>query len=325
MPGDTVLVGCSGGPDSLALAAATAFVAPRMHMRAGAVVVDHGLAPDSAEVAQRAAEQCRELGLDPVVVMPVEVAASGGVEGAARAARRAAFEQARREHDAACVLLAHTMDDQAETVLLRLARGSGTRSLVGIEPESDIYRRPLLGLRRSQLRVVCTEHGLTWWDDPGNRADGPLRRADGLPLPRAAVRERVLPALAEALGADPVPALARTAELARADAEHLENIAWHVLARAVAQQDDPPYRSVSVEVLARQPDPVRRRALRYWLVEAGSPAGALGFTHIDAVDGLLTRWRGQVGVDIPGGLRVSRNEGLLRVEKIAANPAGGDL
>lgn len=318
-PGTLVLVGCSGGADSLALAAATAFVAPRLHLRAGAVVVDHDLADGSARVAARAAAQCRELGLDPVIVERVEVAAQGGVEGAARAARRAAFERVRTATGAAFVLLAHTMDDQAETVLLRLARGSGIRSLVGMEPEADIFRRPLLGVRRAQLRATCRALGLDWWEDPGNRAEGPLRRADGRPLPRAAVRENVLPALADALGTDPVPALARTAELARDDVAHLESQAWRTLARALEACDptpDHPLHAVDIPLLAARPAPVRRRALRYWLVEAGSPAGSLGLAHVKAVDGLLTRWRGQVGVDVPGGLRVSRRGDRLVVERL---------
>lgn len=321
-PGAKVLVGCSGGSDSLALAAATAFVAPRLHLRAGAVVVDHGLAADSLVVAERAAAQCRELGLDPVLLRRVAVEPTGGIEGAARAARRAAFEATRREVGASYVLLAHTMDDQAETVLLRLARGSGTRSLVGMEAESDIFRRPLLRLRRRQLETVCTQHGLTWWSDPGNRADGPLRRADGKPLPRAAIRDTVLPALAEALGSDPVPALARTAELALDDARHLESVSWRALARALEACDPAPghpLHAVDIGVLGGQPDPVRRRALRYWLVEAGSPAGSLGLTHVDAVDSLITAWRGQVGVDVPGGLRVSRRGVRLEVERLSVS------
>lgn len=316
-PGGLVLVGCSGGADSLALAATTAFVAPRLHLRAGAVIVDHALDPDSAAIAQRAAEQCRSLGLDPVRVTRVEVASQGGVEGAARAARRSALEAARSEGHAEAVLLGHTMDDQAETVLLRLARGSGTRSLVGMEPTSDIFRRPFLALRRADLRQVCRALGLEWWEDPGNRADGPLRRADGGALPRAALRERVLPELEAALGVDPVPALARTAELARQDAAFLEGEAWAGLSGALIGDVRPAggTNALDAVALAHLALPIRRRALRYWLVELGSPAGSLGWRHVAAVDELVVGWRGQIGVDVPGAIRVFRDGRRLIAER----------
>src|SRR5690606_20312838 len=112
---DLVLVALSGGADSLALAAATAFEAPRAHLRAGAVIVDHGLQAASTEVAERAAEQARALGLDPVVVVRVQVGSAGGPEAAARDARYAALVETIQTTDAAALLLGHTLDDQAET------------------------------------------------------------------------------------------------------------------------------------------------------------------------------------------------------------------
>src|SRR5690625_3561874 len=155
--GSTVLVACSGGPDSLALAAGTGFVAPRMGLTAGAVVVDHGLQPGSAEVAARAAEQCRSLGLDPVHVVTLDLAdqVGPGPEAVARDARHAALTTQAEAVGAAAVLLGHTRDDQAETVLLRLARGSGARSLAGIPARRGLLRRPLLGLGRAQTEAVC--------------------------------------------------------------------------------------------------------------------------------------------------------------------------
>ena len=307
-----VLVACSGGSDSLALAAATAFEARRSGVRAGAVVVDHGLQAGSADVAAAAADQCRGLGLDPVIVRRARVSDDGGPEGAARAARYAELELAAAEVGSdgrpGYVLLGHTADDQAETVLLRLARGSGSRSLAGIPPGRGVLARPFLGLRREQLRRACTAQGLTWWEDPTNAVDGPLRRADGGDLPRAAVRERVLPALVEALGADPVPALVRTAELLREDAELLDLLAAQLLARV--QGEDA---SLDLGALAEAPGPLRRRALRVWLVAAGSAPGALGLGHVAAVEELVTAWRGQRGVDVPGDLRVRRVSDRLQV------------
>ncbi|OJX97459.1 MAG: tRNA lysidine(34) synthetase TilS [Micrococcales bacterium 73-15] len=326
------LVACSGGPDSLALAAALAFETRDGGTPAGAVVVDHGLQDGSAGVAQEAAARCRALGLDPVVVRRVSVEVAGGPEGAARSARYAAIEAVAAELATpgrpVHVLLAHTADDQAETVLLRLARGSGARSLAGMPAARGVLVRPLLGLRRAELRRACVAQGIAWWDDPTNAADGPLRRADGGDPPRAAVRHRVLPALADALGADPVPALARTADLLARDADLLDALAADVLAGARASARAGAHRraptgapagsggpggldadDLDVAVLAAAPAPLRLRALRSWLVAAGAPAGALGLAHVGGVDGLVTAWRGQRGVDVPGDLRVQRVAG----------------
>ncbi|HLT83176.1 MAG TPA: tRNA lysidine(34) synthetase TilS, partial [Phototrophicaceae bacterium] len=224
-PGALVLVACSGGADSLALAAATAFVGPRAGLRAGAVVVDHRLQPGSADVAATAAAACRGLGLEPVEVREVEVEGGGGPEAAARTARYRALGDAAAEHGAAAVLLGHTLDDQAETVLLGLGRGSGARSLAGMPAAAGVWRRPFLGLRRHDTEACCTALGLTWAQDPTNAPDGPWRRADGGPLRRAAVRHHVLPALEEALGPGVPEALARTARRLREDEDYLTTAA----------------------------------------------------------------------------------------------------
>ncbi|KAE8762293.1 tRNA lysidine(34) synthetase TilS, partial [Georgenia thermotolerans] len=238
-PGARVLVACSGGADSLALAAATAFVAPRAGWLAAAVVVDHGLQPGSADVARQAAAHCRTLGLE-ATVRAVEVPGgsggrgAGGPEAAARTARYAALETTAEDTGAAAVLLGHTLDDQAETVLLGLARGSGARSLAGMAPARGPWRRPFLSLRRAQTEAVCHALGLDFVLDPGNAGAGPWRAADGTALRRAAVRERVLPALADALGPGVVPALGRTAVHLRRDADLLDDLAADLLARALA-------------------------------------------------------------------------------------------
>ncbi|MFC7880099.1 tRNA lysidine(34) synthetase TilS, partial [Isoptericola sp. NPDC057391] len=179
-PGGLVLVACSGGADSLALAAAAALEAPRVGrsvrsagfaVRVGAVVVDHGMQPGSAAVAATAAARCRDLGLDPVLVRGVRVDAgpgSTGPEGAARTARYAALDAVAEETGAVAVLLGHTLDDQAESVLLGLARGSGARSLAGMPRRRGRYRRPFLGLRRAQTEAVCAAVGADFWTDPTN-------------------------------------------------------------------------------------------------------------------------------------------------------------
>ncbi len=310
-PGDLVLVACSGGADSLALAAATAFVTRRSGVRAGAVIVDHGLQPGSGGVAADAARTCRGLGLDPVEVRRVVVGSDGGLEAAARAARYAALEDVARDRGAAGVLLGHTLDDQAETVLLGLARGSGARSLAGMRAVRGLWRRPFLGLRRSDTEAVCTANGLAYWQDPTNGAAG-------TPL-RSQVRARALPALEGVLGPGVAEALARTADQLRDDADLLDGLADDLLERARREVDvagtggDQDGRGIvlGVEVLAGAPPALRRRALRSAAAAAGAPAGALGHTHVAALDALVTRWRGQGPLHLPGDLRAWRACGRL--------------
>ncbi len=307
--GDLVLVACSGGADSLALAAATGFVAPRAGLRAGAVVVDHSMQQASAQVARAAAEQCRGLGLDPVEVVAVQVGAAGGPEAAARTARYAALEDAARRHDAAAVLLGHTLDDQAETVLLGLARGSGARSLSGMAPRRGLWRRPLLAVRRTTTEAACAALGLQPWSDPTN---DPASVPHGQEAPlRSRVRHDVLPVLTSVLGPGVPEALARTAELLRDDADVLDLLAADLLERARDGTGPGDPTGLDVEVLADAPDALRRRALREAIVAAGSPAGSVHRVHVEAVDALLTRWTGQGPITLPGGVRASRTYGRL--------------
>jgi tRNA(Ile)-lysidine synthase len=295
-PGSTVLVACSGGPDSLALAAALAFVGPRAGWRSGAVVVDHQLQPGSSEVAVRAAAQCRDLGLDPVEVVAVDVTAVGGPEGAARTARYAALTAASERHAAAALLLGHTMDDQAETVLLGLARGSGARSLAGMADRRGLLRRPFLGARRTATVHACDVLGLRPWQDPTNGpdVDGPLR---------SRLRHEVLPVLEDVLGPGVVPALARTADQLREDANVLDTLAGQAT------------EGLDVDALADLPTALRRRVLRTALLDAGVPGGSLARTHLAAVDALVTDWHGQAGLDLPGGIHVVRRCGRLTVAR----------
>src|SRR5579863_5592218 len=219
-PGDLVLAACSGGADSLALAAALAFVAPRAGLRAGAVTVDHGLQEGSAARAASVAAVLAGLGLDPVrtasVSVEVGTGRAGGPEAAARTARYAALGRVAAGDGAAAVLLGHTLDDQAETVLLGLARGSGPRSLAGMPPRRGVFRRPLLGVRRTVTTAACEALGLRPWADPHN-AD---RR-----FARVRVRLDALPAREGAIGPGVAEALARTAGQLRDDAEVLDEIA----------------------------------------------------------------------------------------------------
>jgi tRNA(Ile)-lysidine synthase len=291
-----VLVACSGGADSLALAAATAFEAPRLGLRAGLLTVDHGLQAGSAEQATRVREWAVAAGLDPAEVLTVAVDGAGGPEAAARDARYAALDAAADRLGAAAVLLGHTREDQAETVLLAMARGSGARALAGMPPRRGRYRRPLLGLPRATTAAACAADGLPVWTDPHNADPGYAR-----------VRVRaLLPALEAAAGPGTVAGLARTAGRIRADAELLDALAAAV-ATAVTGVDS----SLDAVALAAQPAPLRTRVLHAWAKGLGVPAGALAGVHVDALDALVAAWSGQGAVHLPGDVLVERREGRL--------------
>jgi tRNA(Ile)-lysidine synthase len=332
-PDDLVLVACSGGADSLALAAALVFEARRVGrsvrsrgytVRAGAVVVDHDLQVGSAEVAARAAEQCRALGLDPVVVRRVDRLGGGGPEAAARDARYAVLEDVARETGAARVLLGHTLDDQAEQVLLGLARGAGARSLAGMPRERGIFHRPFLGLRRAQTEAVCAASGLDFWTDPTNLlpdADVLPRDAAGRPpVPftplRSQVRGRVLPVLERTLGPGVVEALARSADQLRDDADLLDTLARDLLERALGRVperagEDGAERTLDIGVLERAHPALRRRALRLAALAVGCKPTDTTTRHVDALDALVVSWSGQGSVHLPGGARAGRACGSL--------------
>jgi tRNA(Ile)-lysidine synthase len=290
--GDLVVVACSGGADSLALAAATAFEAPKSGLRAAGLTVDHGLQDGSAQRAAAVVGTLRALELDPVDAVRVTVGRHGGPEAAARTARYAALGAFADTHAAAAILLGHTADDQAETVLLGLARGSGARSLAGMAPVAGRYRRPLLDLPRADLAQACEAAGLTPWQDPHN-ADPAYTRAR--------VRADALPALEKALGPGVAEARAPTARLVRADADALDQ--WAADAARTAGMD--------CLALAALPAAIRSRVLRAAALAAGAPAGALAQQHVAALDALVTQWHGQGPVHLPGGVEAARRCGIL--------------
>lgn len=295
--GGLVLVALSGGPDSLALAAATAFEAPRAGLRAGAVIIDHGLQPGSADAAAAAAHHAENLGLSPVLVVPVSVGTEGGPEAAARTARYAALQRAAAETGALAVLLGHTLDDQAETVLLGLARGSGPASVKGMEPVAGLYRRPLLGIRRETTVQFCTDSGLTPWLDPQN--DDPA-------FARVRVRREVLPALETNLGPGIAEALARTAEQLREDSDALDHFAEE-LAEDLAEHSEAGI-SLPVAALAANPAALRQRLIR--LAVASEFHVSLSRAQTLEVARLVTDWHGQGPLDLPG-ITVERLGGML--------------
>ncbi|MES1212359.1 MAG: tRNA lysidine(34) synthetase TilS [Leifsonia sp.] len=308
--GSLVLVALSGGPDSLALAAAAAFEAPRAGLRAGAVIVDHGLQSGSAQTAARAAEQADGLGLAPILVERVQVSRRGGPESGARDARYAAFETAMADTGAAAVLLAHTLDDQAETVLLGLVRGSGAASLHGMAPARGPYLRPLLGVRRTTTVQACADAGLDPWNDPQN--DDPA-------FSRVRMRRTVLPLLEAEFGPGVAEALARTAEQLREDADALDSFADE-LAEDLAEHAEAGI-SLDVPALLANPRALRQRLIR--LAVSSEFGVALSREQTLEVARLVTEWHGQKGVDLPG-VRVVRRDGRLHFVSTVGEARGTD-
>lgn len=289
--GDLVLVACSGGPDSLALAAAVAFEAPRAGISAGAVIVEHGIQAVTKDVAARTAEVLRALGLDPVEVAPVSVGDAGGPEAAARAARYEALDEAAAGLDAKVVMLGHTLDDQAETVMLGLARGSGPRAINGMAVHSGRYLRPLLGIKRATTHAFCEDSGLDPWIDPQNSQDR---------FTRVRVRQAVLPMLEIELGPGIAESLARTAELVREDSEFLDELALAAYEGCVSA--GPTSLELSVEALEALAAPIRNRVILRALEVFGSTFSRV---HVLAVADLVTNWHGQKELTLPG-VRVVR-------------------
>lgn len=304
-----VLVACSGGADSLALAAAAAFVGPRTGRAIGLVTVDHGLQPGSAERARSVADWATSAGLAPVEIARVHIDPADplGPEAAARNARY----QALYGYAHGAVLLGHTLDDQAETVLLALARGSGPRGLSGMpsvrEVDGVVLLRPLLAIRRATTRAACEALDLTPWDDPHNTDP---RYA------RSRVRSQLLPALVDALGDGVVGNLAQTARQLARDSSYLDAVAAAALDESGL--DGGPVPDLSVERLTALPDAVRTRVLHQWALHIGATAAALGHRHVDALDALITAWHGQGPTALPGGVLVARRDG--RLTRLAAPP-----
>lgn len=295
--GSLVLVALSGGPDSLALAAATAFEAPRAGLRAGAVIVDHGVQEGSADAAAAASVTATALGLDPVLTVRVHVGTAGGPEAAARDARYAALDKARVELGASHVLLGHTLDDQAETVLLGLARGSGSSSLSGMAVHSGALVRPLLGIRRSTTVQACADLGLDPWLDPQNDEEA---------FTRVRVRNGILPLLEDQLGPGVAEALARTADQLREDADALDHFADEQI-EELAEQAGAGI-ALPVAALASNPPALRQRIIR--LAVAAEFHVSLSRTQTLEVARLVTDWHGQGALDLPG-VSVERRGGFL--------------
>lgn len=293
-----VLVACSGGADSVALAAAAVRVGARLGIAVGAAVIDHGIQPDSATIAEAAAGICTSLGLAPVTIRQVTPVGPGGIEAAARRARYAALDDIADEWQASAVLLGHTQDDQAETVLLGLARGSGARTLAGMPVVRGRYHRPLLGLSRDVVRSAFPD--LPVWHDPHN---------SDLRFLRVRVRQVVLPMLAEQVGPGVSSALARSAAQCRAEVDAVDEWARRVSPECVHHTAA----EVVIEALqlADYPEAVVARVVRQAAEAAGCPSAGLTAVHVSAMVALVRHWHGQGAVALPGGVSAGRISGRV--------------
>lgn len=293
--GDGILVAVSGGADSLALAYALQKEAPTLAISLSAITIDHQLQENSGAQAEQVAEQLKEMGYGKVFIEKVVVVATGGIEAGARDARYKALSACAEKERVRKVFLGHTLDDQAETVLLGLARGSGARSLSGMASENGIYSRPFLHLTRSEIEKACKSANLIYWDDPQNFDSE---------FSRVRVRHEVLPLLEEKLGPGISKALARSADLLRDDADALDAMAE--LAMSNFDLSD-----LDCQHLHQLPRALRTRILKSAIYAAGAPVGSIRADHVAVVEALVTNWRGQGALNLPGGVKVERISGRL--------------
>ena len=297
-----ILLGVSGGADSMALACAALAEAKTTGLDLVAIIVDHQLQVGSDQVARTARDELIRFGFSLVEIITVDVDIVDGMEASARRARYLAFESATRKYCPDYFFLAHTKNDQAESVLLGLARGSGTRSLSGMAEVNGIYVRPLLAISRELTELACVENKVTAWQDPQNFDQN---------YARVRARNQILPIMEASLGPGIVDALARSAKILREDADALDFLAEQFLAGG-----DPG--SLSVPELAALPKAIRIRVLRLAIFAIGAPLGSLSAQHLDPIEALITDWHGQGEIALPGGVKVARISGRLSLSQVFA-------
>lgn len=297
--GDSVLVAASGGADSSALAAALLLECKTKSIKVIALIIDHGLQKNSADVTHETKRTLTKIGYENIEIRRVTVEITDGLEASARRARYQALNDVANSHNAVAVFLGHTKDDQAETVLLGLARGSGSRSLSGMASRVDRYRRPLLTITRAQTEAACEEAGIKFWQDPHNQS---------MEFTRVRVREVVLPTMEKEIGPGISDALARSAKLLRDDADALDYLSDEIFSKLEPA-------SLDVSKLESQPRAIRTRILRKAIYLAGAPQGSLSAEHIEPVEALITAWKGQGPISLPGGVTVARISGRLSLSK----------
>lgn len=293
--GDNVLVAVSGGADSLALANVVLLESKALAIRPLAVTIDHQLQNSSAAQAEKVARQLTEMGYEKVFIEKVIVTTEAGLEAGARSARYKALAQCAEKTNAVKIFLGHTRDDQAETVLLGLSRGSGARSLSGMAQVNGKYVRPFLSITRQETEQACKDLGLEFWNDPHNF---------DTEFTRVKIRREILPLMESKLGPGISAALARSASLLRDDADALDDLAATEISHLNLADIDCDY-------LAALPRAIRTRILRSAVYACGAPEGSISADHVAAIEALVTSWRGQGALALPGGVKVERISGRL--------------
>jgi len=288
--GDRIVVAVSGGADSLALAYAVSMEVKKLALQLSAVTIDHQLQDKSSDQAATVVEQMKTLGVE-CTIEKITVEITDGLESSARRARYEAFGRL----NAAAIFLGHTHNDQAETVLLGLSRGSGTRSLSGMAEVNGKYIRPFLTITREQTEQACAEIGLTPWNDPHNKDSQ---------FARVRVRTQALPVLEETIGPGISEALVRSAQILRDDADALDQWAEQEILGLDLHDLDCTY-------LQGLPKAIRTRIIRRAIYAAGAPSGSLTAEHVGAVEALICAWNGQGPAHLPGGVKVERFSGRL--------------
>ena len=298
-PGQKLLIAVSGGADSLALAAACEFEAKKLKVKIAAAVIDHSLQNNSDKVAAQTAKTLATLGFEEVVVMKIAVGKAGGPEAAARTARYTALETIRQKTKSNFVVLGHTASDQAETVLLGLVRGSGSKSLSGMSEKTGLLLRPLLGIERATTEAFCKDSGIKYWSDPQNKDEKFLR---------VMIRKHVLPFLEKQLGGSVAASLVRTADQLREDNTYLES---------QADKSFKKYAKVSgsgisfdAKAIEKLPAAILNRVIKKALDGFGSESSR---THVLAVSDLVLSWHGQKPLALPG-VRVVRKGNTISFE-----------
>ena len=259
------------------------------------VVVDHGLQPNSDQITAKVVAQLKTIGYKRVETAVAQVIITDGLEASARRARYKVFHQFIDSYQPKYFFLAHTLNDQAETALLGLARGSGARSLSGMATQNNLFVRPLLKITRQMSEAACAESGIDFWSDPHNQ---------DLKFARVRVRKNVLPTLEENLGPGITEALVRTADLLRDDADALDGFANEFFAQVDSK-------NLEINDLERLPKAIRSRVLRLAIYQAGAPSGSLTAEHIEAAEALISNWHGQKEVSLPGNVKLLRNSGRI--------------
>jgi tRNA(Ile)-lysidine synthase len=293
--GDRILVAVSGGADSLALAGALLAESKDLLITCIGVTIDHQLQDGSDIQARKVINQLERIGFSEVISQEVTVDESSGLESGARDSRYAALHAIADQQNAIQIYLGHTRDDQAESVLLGLARGSGARSLSGMAAVNGKIIRPLLSVTREVTEQACKDLGLDAWSDPHNF---------NAEFSRVRVRTQVLPVMEKEIGPGIAEALARTASLLRDDADALDQ-----LTEKAAQGHD--LASLEIEFLAGLPKAIRTRLIRRAIYAQGAPMGSVTADHVSAVEALVTSWHGQGEISLPGGVKVARISGRL--------------